>query len=313
MPERLDDKRVRLAAFQWLSEQVALHGDVLTRSLLLQGFEVDGRRVPLVSAQGIFKPKVLDEIPLTITTTVKSPYADRVSPDGLMLYSYRGEDPNHRENAGLRKAMMQGTPLIYLHAVVPGKYMAVWPVFIVGDDQGSLTFSVAIDDDKYVDAYEHAGTDGLSIGEREDDGRRRYVTSIVLKRLHQRGFRERVLDAYRQQCALCRLRHTELLDAAHIIPDGEPMGDATVDNGIALCKLHHAAFDGFFLGIRPDYVIEVRSDILREDDGPMLRHGLQGLHGKPILLPRTKSRRPSADRLEVRYGRFLEAGRNQPA
>ncbi|MCK4409763.1 MAG: HNH endonuclease [Candidatus Eisenbacteria sp.] len=313
MPGKLDDKQVRLAAFQWLGEQVALHGDVLPRSLLLQGFEMDGRRVPLVSAQGIFKPKVLDEIPLTITTTVKSPYADRVSPDGLMLYSYRGTDPNHRENAGLRKAMLQGTPLIYLHALMPSKYVAVWPVFIVGDDPSSLTFSVAIDDDAYVSAYERAEAGGLGIGEPKDDGRRQYVTSIVLKRLHQRGFRERVLDAYRQQCALCRLRHSELLDAAHIIPDGEPRGEPVVENGIALCKLHHAAFDGFFLGIRPDYVIEVRSDILEEDDGPMLLHGLQEPHGKRILLPRSKKSRPGADRLEVRYDRFLEAGQNQPA
>jgi len=129
--------------------------------------------------------------------------------------------------------------------------------------------------------------------------------------LHQRKFRERVLDAYREQCALCRLRHSELLDAAHIIPDGEPGGEPVVENGIALCKLHHAAFDGFFLGIRPDYVVEVRSDILLEDDGPMLRHGLQGLHGARILLPRSKKSRPSADRLEVRYDRFLEAGRSR--
>ncbi len=311
MPGRLDDKQVRLAAFQWLGEQVALHGDVLPLDLLRRGFHLEGERVPLASVQGIFKPKVLDEIPLTITTTVKSPYADRVSPDGLMLYSYRGTDPNHRENAGLRKAMLQGTPLIYLHALMPSKYVAVWPVFIVGDDPSSLTFSVAIDDEAYVRAHERALADGLSIREREDAGRRQYVTSIVLKRLHQRGFRERVLDAYRQQCALCRLRHSELLDAAHIIPDGEPRGEPVVENGIALCKLHHAAFDGFFLGIRPDYVIEVRSDILEEDDGPMLLHGLQELHGKRILLPRSKKSRPGADRLEVRYDRFLEAGRGR--
>ena len=115
------------------------------------------------------------------------------------------------------------------------------------------------------------------------------------------------MHAYRQQCALCRLRHNELLDAAHIIPDGEPGGDPVVTNGIALCKLHHAAFDNFFLGIRPDYVIEVRNDILEEEDGPMLTHGLQGLHGNRILLPRSSNRRPSQDRLEIRYDRFISA------
>lgn len=60
------------------------------------------------------------------------------------------------------------------------------------------------------------------IRDSEDEARRKYITSSVRNRLHQRGFRERVLSAYKEQCALCRLRHRELLDAAHIIPDNEP-------------------------------------------------------------------------------------------
>ena len=308
MPRRLDDKRVRLAAFRWLEEQVALHGDVLPRPLLQYGFELDGERIPLISQQGIFKPKVLEEIPISITTTVKSPYDDKMSPDGQMLYRYRGTNPDHPENVGLRKAMFQGTPIIYFHGLMPGKYMAVWPVFIVGDNRDGLEFSVAVDDQNYIDAYACAESDGFTLAEPKDAWRRQYVTALVRQRLHQRGFRERVLDAYKQQCALCRLRHPELLDAAHIIPDGEPGGEPVVENGIALCKLHHAAVDGLFLGIRPDYVIEVRADILEEKDGPMLLHGLQGLHCSRILLPRSVKYRPSQDRLEVRYERFVQAG-----
>ncbi len=38
------DLRVRLAAFEWLAQQVGLHGDVLPRSILTEGFEVDGER-----------------------------------------------------------------------------------------------------------------------------------------------------------------------------------------------------------------------------------------------------------------------------
>ena len=81
---------------------------------------------------------------------------------------------------------------------------------------------------------------------RYDDAgyRRRYATSQVRHRLHQQGFRERVLAAYREQCAMCRLRHPELLEAAHIIPDTEPGGDPIVPNGLSLCRLHHGAFDG---------------------------------------------------------------------
>ena len=295
----LEDKRVRIAAFDWLDEQVRHYGDVLPRSLLAQGFELEGQRVPLVSRQGIFKPKVLREIPISITTSPSGGlYDDRMSQEGFILYSYRGTDPQHSENIGLRKAMLNGTPLIYFHGIIPGKYMAIWPVFIVGDNSNSLQFSVAVDDLHYYA--------GLKTAESADHGRRIYITSSVRHRLHQRAFRERVLDAYKEKCALCKLRHTELLDAAHIIPDREPGGDPVVSNGLALCKLHHAAFDNFFLGIRPDYVIEVRPDVLDEEDGPMLLHGLQGLNEKRIFVPRSPRFRPSPERLQIKYQQFLE-------
>ncbi len=116
-----------------------------------------------------------------------------------------------------------------------------------------------------------------------------------------------MLKAYRDCCAVCRLRHTELLDAAHILPDGHPKGEPIVPNGLALCKLHHAAFDSDFLGIRPDLVIEVRRDILDEADGPMLRFGLQGFHGELIHAPRRAGLRPSEEFLAERFALFRKA------
>ncbi len=68
------DKRIRTAAFNWLSEQVAIHGDVLPRALLAQGFIINGSRVPLLGPQGIFKPRVLNDFPLSITTAPGGPY-----------------------------------------------------------------------------------------------------------------------------------------------------------------------------------------------------------------------------------------------
>lgn len=134
----------------------------------------------------------------------------------------------------------------------------------------------------------------------------RYITASVRVRLHQRAFRERVLDAYRRQCAFCRLRHEELLDAAHIVPDTDPEGEPVVRNGLALCALHHTAFDRFFLGLRPDYVIEVRADIRRERDGPTLVHAIQALHGSRIVLPRSAPLRPDPQLLEMRYKLFRQ-------
>ncbi|MDF1500081.1 MAG: HNH endonuclease [Anaerolineales bacterium] len=81
------------------------------------------------------------------------------------------------------------------------------------------------------------------------------------------------------------MRHRQLLDAAHIIPDVEARGDPTVSNGLALCKLHHAAFDSFMIGISPDCEVFVWENILHEVDGPILVHSLQGWHGQAILLP----------------------------
>src|SRR5699024_11344371 len=65
------------------------------------------------------------------------------------------------------------------------------------------------------------------------------------------------------------------------------------------------AFDGFFLGIRPDYVIEIRQDLLEEVDGPMLRHGLQELHGHQLMsIPKRRLDRPKAELLEHKYEQF---------
>ena len=96
-------------------------------------------------------------------------------------------------------------------------------------------------------------------------------------------------------------------EAAHITPDSEPDGEPVVSNGIALCKLHHAAFDRNILGIRPDYIAEIRMDVLEEVDGPMLRHGLQEMHGVRVYVPRSEENRPNVDALAKRYERFRAA------
>jgi putative restriction endonuclease len=114
------------------------------------------------------------------------------------------------------------------------------------------------------------------------------------------------LRAYVSQCALCRLRHPELLDAAHIKEDSEG-GEPVIPNGVAMCAIHHRAFDAQVLGVRPDYVIEIRSDVRDEHDGPTLRFALQGLHGESLSVPRQKDARPDTVLLEERYERFREA------
>ena len=310
MFDRNHDSRVRSAAFDWLSEQVMRYGDVLSREALARGFFYEDARVPLVGPQGIFKPRVL-EFPLSITTAPDGPYDDAFAKDGLLRYRYRGTDPNHRDNRGLRAAMANRLPLAYFHGIARGRYVAAWPVFVVGDDPTPFAsaFSVAVDDKAHLGFGSEKGASLGKAGEDTDACRRAYVTSTVRVRLHQRAFRERVLEAYRRQCAFCRLRHDELLDAAHIIPDSEPEGEPVIKNGVALCNLHHAAFDKFFVGLRPDFIIEIRPDILREGDGPTLKYAIQGLHGAKIQLPRRIEHQPDQGLLARRYDLFRSAAK----
>ena len=112
------ESRVRLQAFHFLEEQTRLNADTLPWQVLSRGFEYAGRRVPLVGPQGIFTPAIL-RLPLTITTTPpvhgkQRPYDDQMGGDGLLRYRYRGTDPKHRDNAGLREARRLKIPLIYL-------------------------------------------------------------------------------------------------------------------------------------------------------------------------------------------------------
>jgi putative restriction endonuclease len=306
MTREAEDAAVRTAAFQFLARLGRAQGEdwpVVDRRILSAGFTFAGQRVPLVGPQGIFKPAML-EVPLSILTTPPvegkpAPYDDEFG-YGTVIYRYRGTDPMHRDNVGLRAAMVRGLPLIYFRGLVPGKYLAFWPVTLVQESREALAFSVAVEQPGDVVVLPGKVAEG-------DADERAYGLRLLKRRLHQESFRQRVLRAYHATCAVCRLRHDELLDAAHILPDGHPRGLPVIPNGLTLCKLHHAAFDANIIGIRPDLRIEVREDVLEEIDGPMLLHGLQGTHGSRIWVPRPLDSRPARDNLEERYEAFRAA------
>jgi len=305
MTTEAEDAAVRAAAAEFLSSLASRQGEdmpVVDRSVLSAGFEFEGRRVPLIGPQGIFKPAVLD-LPLSITTAPRvegrAPAYDDEFGYGGVVYRYRGTDVDHPDNVGLRKLMATGTPLIFFQGLVPRRYLAVWPVYVVSDSPQTLSFGIAT-----VQPLDSMAPTYVA---EDDMDRREYGLRVLRRRLHQESFRQRVLRAYRTTCAVCHLRHEELLDAAHILPDGHPRGLPIVPNGLTLCKLHHAAFDANIMGIRPDLVVEVRHDVLAEIDGPMLLHGLQGAHGTRIWVPHRNDRRPAAENLEERYEGFRAA------
>jgi len=296
------DARLRAAAFAYLDTLKARSGGLVSWADL-QSFTFEGRRIPLVGQRGI---RTVSGLPgaLSILTTYspspeRRPYDDERGPDDFMRYKWRGTDPELYDNVALRHSMTTGQQLVWFVGITPGLYDALYPVWLAAEEPEQHQFVLALDED--LRAW-RPGLEALP-----HDPMRRLAERLVRVRLHQPVFRKRVIVAYERRCALCRLGHTELLDAAHIRRDAAG-GEPIVPNGIAMCAIHHRAFDANILGVDPRYRIEIRGDVLTELDGPTLRHALQGLHGEILALPRRRAERPRADLLEERYEEFRAAG-----
>jgi putative restriction endonuclease len=101
-------------------------------------------------------------------------------------------------------------------------------------------------------------------------------------------FRLRVLTAYEHRCAICgfdvRLGTIQLgLDAAHIMWH-QAGGPAVVQNGLALCTLHHKLFDRGAFTVSPSYTVLLSERL----------HGTSGFetlllqyHGHPFRQPQS--------------------------
>lgn len=297
------DSRLRAEAMAWLDAKTSNGAASITRTELAN-FAFDGERLPLVDPQqGIRKPRQLTAALSILTTYTRpgqsAPYNDVPGEDGLMRYKWRGEDPNHSDNRALREACARSLPLIWFVGAAPGIYHAIYPVLLIAEEPAKHQFVVSLEEESLGDPTTFHSPPKSAI-------ERAYADRLTRQRLHQPVFRARVLEAYRTSCSICRLRHAELLDAAHITADAHG-GIPHVANGLSLCKIHHAAYDTNILGIRPDLVVEIRTDILHEQDGPMLRHGLQEMAGVRLAVPAARADRPHPEALESRYAQFLAA------
>ncbi|MFC8796270.1 HNH endonuclease [Promicromonospora sp. NPDC057138] len=287
------ERALRTRIISWVQNQAEANGGYLRRDELL-GFRIDDQKLPIIDySRGIRNPAAFEST-LSIVSATHGPYDDTESEDGLLHYAYRDGDPWSGDNRKLRNAMATGAPLILFRKEVPNIYTPVAPVYVVEDYPEDRTFIIALDE---------------SFGLVQDiknmpEPEREYARRLAKQRLHQPAFRTRVLVAYETRCAVCELRYGSLLDAAHIVPDSDELGVPTVNNGLALCKIHHAAYDQNMLGITPDFQVRIANELLEGIDGPMLKHGLQEMHGRSIQLPTRRADRPSSEFLAWRHERF---------
>jgi putative restriction endonuclease len=120
------------------------------------------------------------------------------------------------------------------------------------------------------------------------------LTESVKRRKRDPEFRGRVLNAYEYACAVCgfdvRLGSQVLgLEAAHI-KWHQAGGPDEEDNGLALCSLHHKAFDLGAFTIQPDLVLLVSERVYGRQG---FREWLLNFHGRPIREPQRKAYSPA--------------------
>ena len=72
--------------------------------------------------------------------------------------------------------------------------------------------------------------------------KRRFAISQTRRALRDINFGKRVFAAYSHRCAMCGVQ-LRLLEGAHIVPVAQPNSTDETSNGIALCVLHHKAYD----------------------------------------------------------------------
>lgn len=177
-----------------------------------------------------------------------------------------------------------------------GIYQPIYPTFVERDLPAEL--SVLLTFGEMRGPYDEREPVHIS-----DEIERRYAVRAVKQRIHQAQFRGAVLPAYRERCAVCRLREVRLLDAAHIVADAEQAGEPIVSNGLSLCSIHHRAYDQDLVGVSPDYRVHLSPSLLQDEDGPML-DVLKRFEGAAIEFPSRRRWHPDRERLAVRFERF---------
>ena len=287
-----EQEAIRLAAFTWLDIEISAGRYDFKRSEL-RNFHFNGENIPLVDAQkGIWNPQSFSST-MSIVSMLKSKYNDEADADSSVIH-YKYRDKGSGDNRKLKLALARKDPILYFQEVYNGRYAARYPAYVLADDEPNETFLITFDESLrfFADPLHMTGDE------------RRYAERLSKVRLHQPVFRARVMHAYSSTCAVCSLKYPDLLDAAHIVSDSDVNGFATVQNGLALCKIHHAAYDRNLLGISPNYRIEINQKLLDDVDGPMLRYGLQDMNGRALILPKRAQDHPSTNALAERYNAF---------
>ncbi len=135
---------------------------------------------------------------------------------------------------------------------------------------------------------------------------RQRVIAEVSRLSREAGFRQRVLFAYGNRCAVTRVQ-LRLVDAAHILPVGAPGSADRVPNGIALSPTYHRAFDAGLVYLDDEFRMRVNDGRVRALQQLNLVGGLDAFKAPlgSIFLPPDRAQRPSIEFIR-RANRFRQ-------
>ncbi len=133
-----------------------------------------------------------------------------------------------------------------------------------------------------------------------DINRRRTVVSVS-RRLRNNDFRKKVLTAYAQRCAICGVQ-LKLIDAAHIVPVNHEQSTYETRNGLALCAIHHRAYDQALLTVNESYTVVFNEAQAEALDKLGLAGGVKSFRENlrsEILVPKAVSERPHLEYIRL--------------
>ena len=139
--------------------------------------------------------------------------------------------------------------------------------------------------------------DAKEIDAKVGDYERREVIASIKRKYREYDFRDRVLSAYRATCAFCGLQ-LRLVEAAHILPVAADQSTDETRNGIALCALHHRAYDLNLISFDEQYHIEVSGSAVDRLSEVGLIGGLKAFRralNSAIILPADVRDYPAPD------------------
>lgn len=209
-------------------------------------------------AQGIWVDKQTTQLNTAISTGVTVAllhtgeyYSDELSDIGITYHFPKTNRPPSRdlgEIQATKEAHNLSLPVFVISLPYPRApvrnvklgWIESW------DDETGVFYITFIKEEPNAILYQPQDKETFSIKEEETD-----TTAVVKTRPEQQRFSFLVFQRYGEQCAVCDIEITALLDAAHLVPKKEN-GTDDPRNGIVLCVLHHRALDAGLFCIDPN-------------------------------------------------------------